>query len=168
MRVLTLLPVFLLAFSGCKRTEHDHHQHDAKTPVLQAGSQTFGSAITLGQTTTLADILKTPENFQDKEVLTEGVVKAACKKMGCWMELATSMEAEAGCRVTFKDYGFFVPKDSQGRIAKVQAKVDVKKINRSEVRHMEAEGAKFKEKTESGSAYEVRLVATGVDMREAS
>ena len=50
----------------------------------------------------------------------------------------------------------------------MQAKVDVKKINRSEVRHMEAEGAKFKEKTESGAAYEVRLVATGVDMREAS
>ena len=107
MRLITFLPVFLLAFSACKLTEHDHHQHDAKTPVLKAGTQTFGSAISLKETTTLADILKTPENFQDKEVLTEGVVKTACQKMGCWMELATSMEAEAGCRVTFKDYDIF-------------------------------------------------------------
>ena len=81
------------------------------------------------------------------------------------MELAEKLDpALPGCRVTFKDYGFFVPLDSAGSSAKVQGTVQVQSVTPGEVQHLESEGAKFASKQADGSAREVRLVATGVEL----
>lgn len=99
-------------------------------------------------------------------VTVSGKVRRACSRKGCWMELADQVEGAApGCRVTFKDYGFFVPKDSAGASATVEGVVQVKRLPRSRVVHLEAEGAQFAHKNEDGSANEVQLVATGVELR---
>ena len=50
----------------------------------------------------------------------EAKVRRACEKKGCWMELAGAEGIGPGMRVTFKDYGFFVPKDSRGRWARAR------------------------------------------------
>jgi hypothetical protein len=66
--------------------------------------------------------------------------------------------------VTFKDYGFFVPLDSSGARARVQGIVEVKTVAPGEVQHLEAEGARFAGKQTDGSARELRIVATGVEL----
>jgi hypothetical protein len=110
--------------------------------------------------------LSAPEALSGKEVTVTGKVRRACSRKGCWMELADSVEgAEPGCRVTFKDYGFFVPTDSAGASATVEGVVQVKRVPRSRVVHLEAEGAQFAHKNDDGSASEVQLVATGVELR---
>ena len=95
----------------------------------------------------LSAVLSKPED--GKSVLVEGVVRRACSQMGCWMELAPA-EGGAGVRVTFKDYGFFVPTDSAGAKARVQGTIKVAD-----------EGASMT----AGARREVRLVATGVELR---
>lgn len=81
------------------------------------------------------------------------------------MEIADVAGADApGCRVTFKDYGFFVPLDSAGSKARVQGTVQVRVVPAPEVEHMESEGAKFASKQPDGTAHEVRMVATGVEL----
>ncbi len=81
------------------------------------------------------------------------------------MELAESVETNTpGCRVTFKDYGFFVPTNSGGAHAKVEGVVEVEKVAASHVKHLEEEGATFAKKAPDGTAEEVRLVATGVEL----
>lgn len=81
------------------------------------------------------------------------------------MELSTSKQSDApGCRVTFKDYAFFVPTDSAGSSARVEATVEVADLEPQYVAHMEHEGARFVSKRTDGSAQEVRLVATGVEL----
>jgi hypothetical protein len=81
------------------------------------------------------------------------------------MELAESaQEGTPGCRVTFKSYGFFVPTNSAGAKARVQGVVEVETLPASSVRHFEEEGAVFAGKQPDGTAKEVRLVATGVEM----
>jgi hypothetical protein len=113
----------------------------------------------------LRDVLKSPDKYADQSVLVEGEVRRACTRKGCWMELGEGQDgATPGCRVTFKDYGFFVPTDSAGSKARVEAKVESKLIKPSMVTHLEEEGAKFGDKAPDGSAREVRLVATGVDL----
>jgi hypothetical protein len=110
-------------------------------------------------------VLKTPDAFADKSITVEGDVRRACTRKGCWMELSEGQDASApGCRVTFKDYGFFVPTDSAGSKAKVEARVESKVIKPELVAHMESEGAKFADKAPDGSAREVRLVASGVEL----
>ncbi|HYQ14719.1 MAG TPA: DUF4920 domain-containing protein [Polyangiaceae bacterium] len=133
----------------------------AATPAHQKFGAPFGASPTVA----LADVIKTPEKFADQTVQVEGAVRAACTRKGCWMELSEAQDpAAAGCRVTFKDYGFFVPTDSAGSQARVEAKVETKLIKPELVAHLESEGAKFAEKSADGSAQEVRLIATSVEM----
>jgi hypothetical protein len=128
--------------------------------------QKFGDAITMTVRQDLKQVLSAPETYAGKTVLVEGHVRKACSRKGCWMELAESADAKApGCRVTFKDYGFFVPTDSAGSEARVQAAVELSTIKARQVEHLEQEGASFKNKQEDGSAQEVRLVASGVELR---
>ena len=81
------------------------------------------------------------------------------------MEVAEGPEkALPGCRVTFKDYGFFVPTDSAGSVAKVQGTLGVNTLPPERVAHLESEGGHFPRKNADGSAAELRLVATGVQL----
>jgi hypothetical protein len=128
-------------------------------------AERFGQPITAGESATLSAVLASAEQYRDRTVIMEGLVRRACSRKGCWMELAASDDkASPGCRVTFKDYGFFVPTDSAGARAKVQGAVMIHKVEPQWVSHMEEEGAHFASKNPDGSANEVRLVATGVEL----
>jgi hypothetical protein len=134
----------------------------AADKAAAGGVQRFGAAITPGREATLAELLTSPSSFKDAEVITSGTVRRACSRKGCWMELARG--EEPGCRVTFKDYGFFVPKDSAGAQARVQGRLETQEIAPGRVRHLEAEGAQFAAKKPDGSATEVTLIATAVEL----
>ncbi|HEX4459780.1 MAG TPA: DUF4920 domain-containing protein [Polyangia bacterium] len=110
-------------------------------------------------------MLKAPEQYRDQAITVEGHVRSACTRRGCWMEVAESADpALPGCRVTFKDYGFFVPTDSQGANAKVQGTFGVNTLPPERVAHLESEGGQFPHKNPDGSVNELRLVATGVEL----
>lgn len=137
----------------------------APTTPERPEAQRFGQAIQGHAALALERVLASPAEFQKKSVIVEGKVRKACSRKGCWMELAASNEPSApGCRVTFKDYGFFVPTDSAGSSARVEAAVEVASLEPRHVAHMEAEGATIRNKRPDGSADEVRLVATGVEL----
>jgi hypothetical protein len=160
--------LFALALVSCNTNREPEIAEPTKpTPSVAAAAprKTFGAPLGQSPRAELVEVLKAPAKFSDKSVLVEGNVRAACSRKGCWMELAQSADASApGCRVTFKDYGFFVPTDAAGSQARVEARVETKLIKPSMVAHLEEEGAKFAQKEEDGSAREVRLVATGVEM----
>ncbi|HEX4338150.1 MAG TPA: DUF4920 domain-containing protein [Polyangiaceae bacterium] len=125
----------------------------------------FGEPIAPGATVTLANVLAKPDEFANHTVTLEAKVRRNCTRRGCWMELSQAMDpALPGCRVTFKDYGFFVPLDSAGSTARVQGTVEVTHVAPGEVAHLESEGAQFAAKQPDGTASEVRLVATGVEL----
>lgn len=82
------------------------------------------------------------------------------------MEVADSADQQApGFRVTFQDYGFFVPTDSAGSQVTLEGRVQVTRVEPKAVAHYETEGARFPNKDEQGGAREVRLVASGVELR---
>jgi hypothetical protein len=81
------------------------------------------------------------------------------------MEVAESADPKLpGCRVTFKDYGFFVPTDSAGSRAKVQGTLGIDTLPPERVAHLESEGGQFPHKNADGSVDELRLVASGVEL----
>jgi len=163
----------LLSVLGCKTTAEPvppaQTEASASAPAPSAagagGRKAFGAPLVGANAVALGDVLKAPDRFAEQSVLVEGEVRRACTRKGCWMELSEAQDPAApGCRVTFKDYGFFVPTDSAGSKARVEAKVESKVLKPSLVAHMEEEGAKFPDKDADGSAREVRLVATGVEL----
>ncbi len=128
-------------------------------------TKTYGAPLGNTAAVVLADVLTKPDGFQGKDVVVEGEVRRACSKKGCWMEIAESSGADArGARVTFKDYGFFVPLDSAGAHAKLQGVVGVELMKKGHVEHLEEEGAKVANKNPDGTAKEVQFVASGVEL----
>lgn len=129
------------------------------------GARTYGAPLTQQAPVDLEALVRSPEAHAGKTVLVEGLVRKACSAKGCWLELAASEDAKApGFRVTFKDYGFFVPTNSAGSRARVQGVVEVTEVKPSHVEHLEGEGATFDNKKPDGAATEVRVVATGVEL----
>lgn len=136
------------------------------TPSVQATpTRLYGEALPSTAPLPLLKVLSAPNSYKGQTVLVTGSVRQVCTKKGCWMELApTGQEKKQGCRVTFKNYGFFVPVDSAGALARLEGKVEIKKVDPAAVAHYEAEGASFAHKAADGSAHEVRIVATGVEL----
>jgi hypothetical protein len=127
------------------------------------GKKLYGQPLAAAAPISVAALLARPE--AGTPVTVEGSVRKACTRKGCWLELAESpREGTPGCRVTFKNYGFFVPTDSAGSHARVQGLVEVDTLPASAVRHYEEEGAVFAAKQPDGTAKEVRLVASGVEL----
>jgi hypothetical protein len=136
------------------------------TPAPLPGVKVYGQPLTGGVAeVAIATLLGAPDQYANRAVTVEGAVRKACTRKGCWMELAEGgQDGTPGCRVTFKDYGFFVPTDSAGARARVQGQVEVGTLSATAVRHYEEEGAAFAAKQADGTAREVRLVATGVQL----
>lgn len=179
MRSAALVVLAVVLSTGCRSSSAPAAQQRGTpkapataTPAAAPSPQhkTFGAAIGPGAAIALGQVLAKPDDFASRTVTVEAKVRRNCTHRGCWMELAQSLDpAQPGCRVTFKDYGFFVPLDSAGSTAKVQGLVEVTQVSSREVAHMEGEGAHFASKAADGSAREVRLVASGVELwRDAS
>ncbi|MEZ4231021.1 MAG: DUF4920 domain-containing protein [Polyangiaceae bacterium] len=137
-------------------------------PAPAAGYKLYGSALDPKlEPVSLSEVLSKPKAYEGKTVHVDAKVRRACSQKGCWMELAEGAEDKAAtCRVTFKDYGFFVPTDSAGAEARLEGVVKLKKVTADHVQHMEQEGATFADKHPDGSASEVALVATGVELKK--
>lgn len=123
----------------------------------------FGAPVTLTAATPLADALAKPEAFDGKEVLVEAVVTMSCKKKGCWLILK---DGESEVRVTFKDYGFFVPKGLTDRRARVQGVVARQTLSVKDARHyLKDEGAsKDAIKKVTAPVETVSFVASGLTL----
>ena len=67
-------------------------------------------------------------------IKVHGKVTQVCQKKGCFMVLA---EGEQFARITFKDYGFFIPKDSTGKQALVQGVLTRKVLSADQANHYE-------------------------------
>lgn len=141
--VLGKLPLFLKEKSSMKRylfisilagsallgaCQKEHHEGESKEgakhkaqeeaaldkligEAVQVPGQ-YGQAIDAVQAISLDQLVTELERAGTYQGKIRGEIKEACTKKGCWI----SMELPGGehMRVTFKDYGFFVPTNSQG------------------------------------------------------
>ncbi|MBE4747806.1 DUF4920 domain-containing protein [Corallococcus sp. ZKHCc1 1396] len=175
--LLTLVAVPLVALAAEKtpapakaaaEKSDCHHPAEAKASEAAKAANTGwtltrGDALKGEPTVKLAELLARPQAHDGKSVRVEGQVRKACEKKGCWMELAQDAKSP-GVRVTFKDYGFFVPLDSAGSQARVEGVVKVAELSDAHAKHYEAEGA-IVPRGADGKPREVQLVASGVELR---
>lgn len=141
--LLLLLPLSLVATSG------------------KAGK--FGAPLGDSPKVALSDLVKDPAAWSGKTVRTEGVVAAVCQGSGCWMTLKSG---DASVRVTFKNYGYFVPIDSAGAAASLEGVFSVKTVPEATARHYAGETPGGKPDAIKGDQKELSLVASGVELSQ--
>ncbi|ADB37115.1 DUF4920 domain-containing protein [Spirosoma linguale] len=96
----------------------------------------------------------------------EGTVESVCKVKGCWMKVKTGDGQTM--RVTFKDYGFFVPKDIVGKTVVVEGTAENTTTPVADLRHFAQDAGKSKEEIAKITEPEKALtfVADGVIVKK--
>tara|TARA_R110002050_G_scaffold204327_3_gene339793 strand:- start:35810 stop:36328 length:519 start_codon:yes stop_codon:yes gene_type:complete len=69
---------------------------------------------------------------QPKEVMFTSEITENCKKKGCWMKVSPGDE---DIRVSFKDYDFFVPLDSEGHSTTLNGTLYYDTLTVEQLRH---------------------------------
>lgn len=137
----------------------------ATIAIFSIGSfaEEFGGKIQLKDKISISKAVELAKSGQVKNpVLVEAEVKQVCKASGCWMTL---LGAKEPVRVTFKDYGFFVPTKLEGKKVLIEGNVKVKKMSLKETKHYVKDAGGDPSKVTEGKS-EVRMVATAVRSKD--
>ena len=108
-------------------------------PELYADPIGFGGQMPEGASISLETALNQLHENRSaplKDVKITGTITEVCQKKGCWMILTDNSHY---ARVTFKDYKFFVPKDSQQQQATVYGTLSLKNLNKKLREHYESD-----------------------------
>lgn len=161
-----------MAACGGKDKEHDQDDIDSLTsqdsPFQLAAYVTLDTARHFGKTINaegatnvqnLAADLKRANGFTGK---VSGTVTSVCQNKGCWMTLDTGNGNTM--MVTFKDYGFFVPKDLSGKNVVIEGKAEIRSVSVDEQKHLAADAGKPQSEIDkiTQPKDELRFVADGV------
>lgn len=124
----------------------------------------YGAQISLEKSITVDQALTRYTSIKDQDVLLSGMVTKVCQQKGCWMALKAG---NGLVRVTFKDYGFFVPDSLIGKKVLAQGRLFEKTMSISEARHyaQDAGASEAEIQRIDQPIKEYRFVATGVEER---
>lgn len=173
MKNLILIPV-LLMFLACGSKESKQINSEENETLVEIPSEERELSIKtdaqFGETFKAEDVKSTSEMLaiyknlpigDSLEVQFQSKVEAVCAKKGCWMTLNLAEDQTA--HVTFKDYGFFVPKDSQGHKMLVNGIAFIEEIDVETLRHYAEDAGKSKSEIKKITKPELnyRFIGTG-------
>lgn len=114
-------------------------------------------------TAELISMVETSGTFSGK---VSGEIKEVCTKKGCWftMDLANGEPM----RVTFKDYGFFIPTNSQGFPIILEGVATLTETDVETLKHFAQDQGKSKEEVDAITSpkREITFEATGVIIKD--
>lgn len=120
---------------------------------------TYGAGVTAGERVTLDAAMKS-KSF-GKTIRITGGVEEVCKVKGCWMMLR---DGQSKVRVTFKDYGFFMPKNLVGHKIALEGVLTEETLTEKDARHYAEDAGKSAKEIAAivGDQKEYSFEATGV------
>jgi len=166
-KLLTIL-AFAVVFVACKSGKEDQ-KTDQKETVASAYNS-FGEKISEDAYVSAADAYAKYQTLKAGDTLNlkfTSTINEVCSKKGCWMKLPAGESGET-VMVRFKDYGFFMPLDSQGKEVIVEGKAFVKETSVDELRHYAEDAGKSAEEIAkiTEPKLEMAFEASGVLMKK--
>jgi hypothetical protein len=140
-----------------QKASNAHESHDT-----EHGTGKFGADFEPSQPKPVSDLPSLLSQTDSVEAVFEGKIAEVCQKKGCWMTL--DMGNGQVVRVTFKDYGFFVPKNAGGRKAILKGVASKEIISVEMLKHYAQDRGASKEEIEAIREPETEwsIVAEGV------
>lgn len=157
--IKTLLPLILIAGWACQPQGGKSVAELSSAELTEAPAglasfqdqkepESYGTKIHAGEAMAVAEAVKLLDQQDSVLVKIEGSALSSCQMKGCWMMV--DLPGEQNMRVTFKDYGFFVPKDLNGERVIMEGVLKKKVNSVDELRHFAEDAGK--------SAEEVALI----------
>jgi hypothetical protein len=126
-----------------------------------ATAEHYGAEIKSRTPLSLQAAIKQLDSKPAADVLIESKVDKVCVVKGCWMALTNATD---DVRVTFKDYGFFVPGSIIGKTVLVEGKLEKVVMSLEDTKHY-VKDAGGDPSTVTAPRTEYRIVANGVQVK---
>ena len=107
--------------------------------------------------TTLSELMEEPQDFLDTPIRVESRITQVCRKKGCFM-IATS--GPHAIRVSFKDYGFFVPTDTGGKTVTLTGTLIERTLTEEQAAHFRQDAGS--DTIQAGKVYEIVADAVSI------
>lgn len=150
---------------SCKEVEKRTEEKN----VAAIAYASFGEKITDENVIAKDEMAKKFAGLQNTDTLQikfNSTINEVCKAKGCWMKLDLGDDKES--MVRFKDYGFFMPLNSDHKEVIVQGKAYITSISVDELKHYAKDAGKTEEEIENITEPEFTYAfeADGVLMKE--
>jgi hypothetical protein len=138
IRIVSTLLTFALFSNAPELFAADNKVQRLSEPVeVTATHNIFGGALPeSGTPLSLANLLGNSDKYLDQEVLVATRIARVCQKKGCFF---LAQDGPSIARVTFKDYGFFIPTDSAGKDVVLLGTFSRKPVSKQEAEHYSAD-----------------------------
>ncbi|MFQ3191808.1 MAG: hypothetical protein ACI936_002957 [Paraglaciecola sp.] len=123
-------------------------------PVTQdAQSETFGVKLDRSlPKLTMASLVTNSSSFLAKPFQVEARIAKVCQKKGCFF---IAQQDQHILRVSFRDYGFFIPTDSSGKTVTLVGELVQKEISPEQAAHFKADLRSETDTLKPGLVYEI-------------
>lgn len=147
-RVLSTLACLALTFGSYADTLR------LSEPVTQdAQSETFGVKLDRSlPKLTMASLVTNSSSFLAKPFQVEARIAKVCQKKGCFF---IAQQDQHILRVSFRDYGFFIPTDSSGKTVTLAGELVQKEISPELAAHFKADLRSETDTLKPGVVYEI-------------
>jgi len=130
-------------------------------PMATPGAEAkLGKGVSLSKATPIESLTTKPKAFVGKTVRVDGIAKAVCAEMGCWMAVAVDETDPASPTVRLKvDHGggIVFPMSAKGKKVSAEGVFETVKPNDMEAREAAGEHAK----EDPGASAQYQIKATG-------
>ena len=120
--------------------------------------EVFGAALSdSANVHRLSELIENSEQFLGQEVAVETRIAKVCQKKGCFF---VAHDGAATARITFRDYDFFIPTDSGGKMARLYGTFSRKPLTQERADHYAEDAGD--EPIPLTQSFEYSIVASGV------
>lgn len=155
MRTLMVL-LLALSFNAYSETEAIRLSEPVETGD---GYEVFGAALPdKSPGLSLQEAISSEEQLAGQEVRISTRISKVCQKKGCFF---VASEGAAWARITFADYGFFIPTDSGGKQATLVGTLSRRTLTPEQAAHY-AEDLSGEVGEDEPPEFEYQIVATSV------
>lgn len=153
--------------AACGTHNHDHAEGTPETATDSVATNTgwFGEEFEITETISASQVAGLMNDSSDNEFIVEGTIEECCQKKGCWMKV--DMGDGESMRVSFKDYGFFVPLDAAGSTMTMKGVAMYDTIDVDFLKHLAEDANATQEEIDAITEPELALTfeATGVHIK---
>lgn len=148
MKKYLFVTLTIASFFACNGQETSNKKvQDSSLKNNEMAYEAYGDSFEKGKPLSAEAMFAEYKNMEVGDTLKvsfETSVNTVCKMKGCWMTL--EVPGDEDVRVSFKDYGFFVPKNIEDRRAIVSGKAFLTEISVEDLKHYaEDEGKSVEE-----------------------
>ncbi|MEM9402192.1 MAG: DUF4920 domain-containing protein [Pseudomonadota bacterium] len=151
MKTLTLIAI---ALAGALSAFADQPVVRLSEPVtVSEEHETFGRPLVVDTDVhSLAEVMSRAEQLLDRRVLVEARVSRVCQKKGCFF-IAT--DGDNVVRVSFRDYGFFVPTDIGSKSVLLDGSLVKVERSPAQATHLKEDAGDNDASLDAGVVYEI-------------